>query len=708
MKLLIMIKQLFLGISLIIFFLTANAYGSASMGFPSKQSVKKFQKAHQAIVNKEYRLAEYWLKDAFPDLWQIDDTLLYYQGLIALHTKKWNQSEILFQAILQNSLDSIWKANAYQGLAEIYAYHKKYQQSEDMYESAKSHLPEINHRDMDIKRLQLYLSAKKKSASIALAKKLMLSSRSEAELMQLTEWTSAIRKRFKVDVMAWLADSTSRQITLCESFAEYSQWDDIVLRLKPLVSKNITHAHRVKMKWLLAQSYRWLHDYDQALALLHEIKQYARTFSYLDAIPSLMVNLYAKKSEYSKALAIRKKQLKKLNPKSRLAGLTAYRIAYLHMDKGAYRFAIAKWTNVLAKYKLRGKLRTMANWYLAWCYYQTKNYAKAVRIFDQLLKGSAKKYHINDRIMYWKAVALTRIKQRQTGKALFQTLIQKYPYGYYAQLARLRLKRRPINMHTLFSRKLKRIKLNNSSIRFAPNDTYAIHVNRAIIFDAMGLSDLVQKELAHVTIAGKKDYADVLRSLAEKNNAYYFGVKVAGLYYKGSVKNAYTNYQAHRSVASRFPPAYDLVIMPLSRLLQINPILIWSLMRTESFFQEKVVSSAGAVGLMQLMPYTANRFKQYANNRAISRKQLMNPTLNITLGMHYIHTLNTMFPDHPIAMIASYNAGEQAAGRWVQSNKKQSIDEWIEEIPYAETNLYVKKVMTAYWNYQRIYGKKSY
>jgi soluble lytic murein transglycosylase len=65
-----------------------------------------------------------------------------------------------------------------------------------------------------------------------------------------------------------------------------------------------------------------------------------------------------------------------------------------------------------------------------------------------------------------------------------------------------------------------------------------------------------------------------------------------------------------------------------------------------------------------------------------------------------------MFPGNEAAVIASYNAGEQAVDRWLKNGSFNDIEEWIEEIPYSETNLYVKKVLNSYWDYQRLYAKE--
>jgi len=108
---------------------------------------------------------------------------------------------------------------------------------------------------------------------------------------------------------------------------------------------------------------------------------------------------------------------------------------------------------------------------------------------------------------------------------------------------------------------------------------------------------------------------------------------------------------------------------------------------------------------MQLMPTTANRMMGESGDNRIDRRDLYRPAINIMLGTQYLKILDEMFPGNSVAVIASYNAGEEAVARWLANGRMNDIEEWIEEIPYSETNLYVKKVLASYWNYKRLYKK---
>lgn len=153
-----------------------------------------------------------------------------------------------------------------------------------------------------------------------------------------------------------------------------------------------------------------------------------------------------------------------------------------------------------------------------------------------------------------------------------------------------------------------------------------------------------------------------------------------------------------------YPRAYEPVVARLARGGEVDPMFMWAIMRNESTFRPEVVSPAGAVGLMQIMPATANRMASEVGKSSIDRRDLASPATSLSLGAAYLKKLARLFPQNHAAWAASYNAGEEAVGRWAKKKSVADIEEWIEEIPYDETNLYVKKVLLSYWKYQKIYG----
>ena len=151
-----------------------------------------------------------------------------------------------------------------------------------------------------------------------------------------------------------------------------------------------------------------------------------------------------------------------------------------------------------------------------------------------------------------------------------------------------------------------------------------------------------------------------------------------------------------------FPFPYFETIMADARQRAINPLLTVSVMRKESTFDPKVDSHVGAVGLMQIIPRTADWI---ARQEQINGYDLTQPTDNIQMGTWYLAHNHQRYQDNSLYAIASYNAGTGNVNHWVR-NFSQDPDRFVEQIPFKETKDYVEGVFGNYWNYLRLYGAK--
>jgi soluble lytic murein transglycosylase len=129
-------------------------------------------------------------------------------------------------------------------------------------------------------------------------------------------------------------------------------------------------------------------------------------------------------------------------------------------------------------------------------------------------------------------------------------------------------------------------------------------------------------------------------------------------------------------------------------------------MREESTFDPNARSTAGAVGLMQLMPQTAFSLDGNLQLGITNSSQVCNINNNIHLGTYYLSILIKEFGSYTYAL-AAYNAGEEQVRKWTQKGNYKSIDEFIEDIPYSETRNYVKRVMTTFFEYKRFSGEEE-
>lgn len=152
-----------------------------------------------------------------------------------------------------------------------------------------------------------------------------------------------------------------------------------------------------------------------------------------------------------------------------------------------------------------------------------------------------------------------------------------------------------------------------------------------------------------------------------------------------------------------FPQPYRDIVAAESARSGVPVALIYAIMREESAFAPRVVSSANAYGLMQLIVPTA---KQMAGPLGLPHdaESLKEPATNIALGTRFLANLRRRFPDNPALAIPGYNAGPGAPERWLRERPTDPFDLWVERIPYRETRLYTKRVLTSLVAYEVLYG----
>lgn len=151
-----------------------------------------------------------------------------------------------------------------------------------------------------------------------------------------------------------------------------------------------------------------------------------------------------------------------------------------------------------------------------------------------------------------------------------------------------------------------------------------------------------------------------------------------------------------------YPEPYEDVVAALEKSLHLPRGLVHAVMRQESEFLPTAVSPAHAVGLMQLMPDTA---RVVEGDPKIDDHALMDPATSIRIGAKYLRALLTRFHGSIPLAVAAYNAGPDAIERWIARAQGDTLDVFVEKIPYAETRGYVVAVMSSFGAYAQIHGE---
>ena len=153
-----------------------------------------------------------------------------------------------------------------------------------------------------------------------------------------------------------------------------------------------------------------------------------------------------------------------------------------------------------------------------------------------------------------------------------------------------------------------------------------------------------------------------------------------------------------------YPQKYEEYVYTYSHELGIDPLLTYAIIKTESNFDEKAISSSGARGLMQLMEKTAEEQAKKINIE-YATEILYNPEMNLKLGLNYFNTLLDYFKQNYILAFAAYNAGLGNVEKWISNGIIKEDGSDVENIPFKETNMYVRKVIKNYEIYKKLYAK---
>ena len=154
-----------------------------------------------------------------------------------------------------------------------------------------------------------------------------------------------------------------------------------------------------------------------------------------------------------------------------------------------------------------------------------------------------------------------------------------------------------------------------------------------------------------------------------------------------------------------YPLKYFSEIRMYAEEFDLKPEFVASVINAESGFDERAVSSKGAIGLMQLMPSTAQEIAEKLEFDNYSDDMLYDPDVNIRFGCYYLRYLSDRFQDDTL-VLASYNAGMGVVYKWL-NNEKYSSDGELIKIPYKQTDEYVKKVNKALPHYEKEFNRRN-
>lgn len=301
----------------------------------------------------------------------------------------------------------------------------------------------------------------------------------------------------------------------------------------------------------------------------------------------------------------------------------------------------------------------------------------------QWIERMPKSYRAHPIWSYWYARAIEQQGYAPQAKAFYTSLADKP--NYYGLLASNRLNRTyPIKTSTLIITTQDKAVVSQQANLIRARELYAL------------------KRYAD----GDREWWRGIETLNDKQR--YIAAKLAQGSGWPSLALATTTKLTHQDDLSlKFPTAYLQPVAKQAKINNLQPSLIFAMIRQESLFQSTAISVAGARGLMQLMPGTAKYMAEKLNVSVPTfTNNLHDPSINIHLGSAYLNRLLQSYQDHPILAIASYNAGPGRIKSWLPPRASLPMDIWVETIPFQETREYVKYVVTYTLIYQYVLGEK--
>lgn len=201
---------------------------------------------------------------------------------------------------------------------------------------------------------------------------------------------------------------------------------------------------------------------------------------------------------------------------------------------------------------------------------------------------------------------------------------------------------------------------------------------------------------------------DFMKSLMTEYNSvghFHRSSYIGQVYFSGQRSNGVEVGRSFWEYA--YPKAFSQYVDKYSKDFSVPNELVWGIMRAESQYRKDAISPVGALGLMQVMPFTGYRVANLLGDKDFQPRQLLEPNAAIKMGSRYLQRLMVKF-DNTIPLVAAgYNAGPHRVKNWLASFGHLETDEFIEHIPFLETRNYVKKVVSNCYVYSQLYGNKK-
>lgn len=335
-----------------------------------------------------------------------------------------------------------------------------------------------------------------------------------------------------------------------------------------------------------------------------------------------------------------------------------------------YSLAVSRWEKAswardeyLRKYPTASHANAL-RWELGWSRYLAGDYSGAAEAWGEKVS--------TPQMLYWKAKALEKLGQTEKAAELRKKLLSDFTLSVYAFWAN------PEETFRIVDSELPKA-------FFAPRSDlekwgFITHARMELEGKTDIISCVARARISHWLGKDWQVYSDLRRFVEAMLSGQTLAKPLLEIVY---------------------PRPFANIVEAQAKKWGVDPLFVWATMKHESGFNPGAANWIGANGLMQMMPGTAS---SEAKKMGLKRYNLFNPQDSIAMAASHISGLMKRFEGKMRCVSGAYNAGAGAVTKWNDARGDWDEDMWVESIPYAETNSYVKKVLLNYYVYKKLYA----
>jgi len=357
--------------------------------------------------------------------------------------------------------------------------------------------------------------------------------------------------------------------------------------------------------------------------------------------------------------------------------------------------AVATYRALASRYPARN-VAGLALWRLGWIAYLRGDLHGAEQAWTRVAEipgGRA----LRVPALYWAGRAQEQMTGLAAAEPTYRRVLAEAPRSYYGVLAAHRV---PADGASAPSATESAIRLPADPREAFVDDPGFVRVE---LLRRIGLVEFALRELGDLVLASVSDPVRLYGASGAyaRDERYHLALRILNRHFADLA--AAGNPTLPRAFWEMlYPLGWRSDVADVARRTGIDPFLVAAVIREESRYDPKALSRAGARGLMQLMPGTAGPMAR-VRGLTFSDELLEDPRANVELGAAFLAGLMKEFRDPRLA-VAAYNAGDNRLRQWWKARKTSDVEAFVEQIPFDETRLYVKRVMLSWDEYRRLYG----